>query len=122
MAKCCILNLNKNAILASEAEVADTSWRRMKGLLGRKAEEFGAGKALWIMPSQGVHTIGMSFPIDVAYLDKDRKVIHMCHDLMPYRVAAIKMRSRSVIEFPAGTLARTGTALGDVLEISEVNC
>jgi uncharacterized membrane protein (UPF0127 family) len=62
----------------------------------------------------------MSFPIDVVYLDSNRQVIHVCHKLAPFRIAALKLRARSVIELPAGTLARTQTTVGDILDISEV--
>ncbi|MEK6321622.1 MAG: DUF192 domain-containing protein [Acidobacteriota bacterium] len=116
-----LLNRSKQTVLASQAELADTSWTRMKGLLGRKPDEFTSGKGLWIVPSQGVHTVGMSFPIDVAYLDSQRRVIHMCHSLEPFRIGALKFKAHSVIELPAGTLAQTQTSVGDVLEISEVD-
>jgi len=116
-----LYNRSKQTVLASELELADTSWARLKGLLGRKPEEFAAGRGLWIVPSQGVHTIGMNFPIDVAYLDKKRRVIHLYHRLQPHRIAALKLGARSVIELPAGSLARARTDVGDVLEISEVN-
>jgi len=89
----------------------------MKGLLGQTAEDFPMGKGLWITPSQGVHTIGMKMPIDVAYLDSEYRVIHVCHRLAPFRIAALKLKARSVIELPAGTLAQTRTSVGDVLEI-----
>lgn len=92
----------------------------MKGLLGQTTEDFSAGKGLWIAPSQGVHTIGMKFPIDVVYLDSKNRVIHVSHSLAPFRIAALKLKARSVIELPAGTLAQTETAIGDVLEISEL--
>jgi len=89
----------------------------MKGLLGQTAEDFPAGKGLWITPSQGVHTIGMKMAIDVVYLDSAYRVVHLCHTLAPFRIAALKMKARSVIELPAGTLAETRTSVGDMLEI-----
>ena len=115
-----LLNRNRQTVLAAEVELADTSWTRMKGLLGQTAEDFRAGKGLWITPSQGVHTIGMKFPIDVVYLDSGHRVIHMSHSLRPFRIAAVKLKARSVIELPAGTLAQTQTSVGDVLEISAI--
>jgi uncharacterized membrane protein (UPF0127 family) len=115
-----LLNRSKQTVLASEVELADTSWTRMRGLLGRKSDQFTSGKGLWIVPSQGIHTVGMSFPIDVLYLDSQRRVIHMCQRLGPFRIAALKFRARSVIELPAGTLAQTLTDVGDMLEISEI--
>ena len=116
-----LLNRSKQTVLASEVQLADTSWTRMKGLLGRTSDDFSAGKGLWIDPSQGVHTIGMKFPIDVVYLDSKHRVIHVSHSLAPFRIAALKFKARSVIELPAGTLAQTETDIGDVLEISELN-
>jgi uncharacterized protein len=113
-----VINRSKDEVLATEVELADTSWTRMKGLLGRKAVDFSRGKGLWIVPSQGVHTIGMSFPIDVVYLDSERRVIHLCKSLAPHRIAAVKLKTRSVVEFPAGVLTESRTAVGDVLEIT----
>jgi len=113
------VNRSKQTVLAAEVELADTSWTRLKGLLGQTSEDFPAGKGLWIIPSQGVHTIGMKFPKDVVYLDSGHRVIYVSHALPPYRIAAVKFKARSVIELPAGTLARTGTSIGDVLEIKD---
>ena len=115
-----VFNLTRNTVLASEVELVDTEWTRIKGLLGRRAVDFASGKGLWIVPSQGVHTLGMSFPIDVAYLDSEYRDIHVCHKLAPFRIAALKLKARSVIELPAGTLAQTETSIGDVLEISAI--
>ena len=115
-----LLNRSKQTVLAREVELADTSWTRMRGLLGLKADQFTSGQGLWIVPSQGVHTVGMSFSIDVLYLDSKRRVIHVCHELAPFRIAALKLRARSVIELPAGTLAKTRTSVGDELELNEI--
>lgn len=120
MPKYRVVNRSKQTVLASDVELAETTWTRLKGLLGRKAEHFPSGKGLWIVPSQGVHTIGMSFSIDVVYLDSDRRVVHVCHNLVPFRFAAVKFKARSVIELPAGTLAKTRTDIGDALDISEL--
>jgi hypothetical protein len=111
-------NCTRQTLLASEVELADTGWARMKGLLGRKAAEFRNGKGLWITPSEGIHTIGMSFAIDVVYLGADSRVLRVYHRLAPFRIAAVKLKSSSVIELPAGTLARTQTQVGDLLQIS----
>lgn len=104
-------------MIAAGVERAESPWERMKGLLGRSSGEFGTGRGLWISPSQGIHTIGMQFPIDVVYLDYAGRVIKAYHRLAPYRVAAVLLRARSVLELPAGTLELTGTEVGDFLEI-----
>jgi uncharacterized protein len=112
-----VYNRSRNVQIASEVELADTGWTRMKGLLGRTPKDFSEGKALWIIPSQGIHTIGMAFPIDVAYLSSDGQILRVYHQLAPFRIGALMLRARSVLELPAGILGRTQTDVGDLLEI-----
>jgi uncharacterized protein len=88
----------------------------MKGLIGRSGVEFVPGQALWLVPSDGIHTIGMRFPIDAVYLDSNGRVLKLYRELAPFRVAAIKLKARSVLELPSGTLAQTHTEVGDILE------
>jgi len=111
-----VFNCTKQTLVVSTLEVAETGWSRMRGLLGRSAEEFRPGKGLWILPSEGIHTIGMSFPIDVAYLDAKQRVIHIYKQLAPFRIAAVKLKAKSVLELPAGTLVESKTEVGDLLE------
>jgi hypothetical protein len=114
------LNRYRQTVLASECEAAESGWARMKGLLGRSKEDLPPGMGLWLVPASSIHTIGMAFPIDVAYLDREGRVIHMYHSLPPFRVAAIKFKTHSILELPAGTLARTRTEVGDILEFRKV--
>ena len=102
--------------MGSEVEPARSTWARMKGLIGRSLQEFTPGRGLWIVLSQGIHTIGMGFPIDAVYLDARGRIIRLYHSLIPGRVAALNWKTRSVLELPAGTLEKTGTQVGDLLE------
>ena len=107
-------------MVASDVELAESPWRRIKGLLGRASRDFQAGKGLWIVPSKGIHTIGMSFPIDVIYLDCNRRVVHAYQGLLPFRAGALSVRTQSILELPVGELSRSRTSVGDLLEFSEV--
>jgi uncharacterized protein len=117
MEKYSVFNLTKHVVVASEIVRADSWWPRMKGLLGCSASDLAGGKGLWIEPCQGIHTIGMSFPIDVAYLDATGCVLRLYFSLRPYRLAAWKFRARSVLELAPGTLSNSGTTVGDVIEL-----
>jgi hypothetical protein len=88
----------------------------MKGLMGRAPEHFPPGSGLWILPSNGIHTFGMRFPIDAAYLDSHRRVVRVYKRLVPSRIAALSFRAKSVLELPAGTLEAARTEVGDELE------
>jgi hypothetical protein len=111
-----VVNITRGITVGDKIELADTSLKRMFGLLGRSG--LNAGGGLWIKPSSGVHTVGMSFPIDVVGLDRNRKVIKLWRCLVPFRVTSISFRMHSVLELPSGTILRSQMELGDRLQIS----
>ena len=108
----------RHAYLARHLRVADTHWSRFCGLMGTNAGSFPAGQGLWIVPSRGVHTFAMRFPIDVIYLDSDKVVVHLEENLKPWRLAPVRLRATSVLELPGSTLSSTQTAIGDEIEIA----
>lgn len=112
------LNRTRGTALATSLALADTHWTRLRGLLGLRADDFRNGCGIWIVPCHGVHTLGMGFPIDVVYLDRGMKVIHMEKELQPWRIAPVRGAAASVLELPSRSLAATGTELGDTIEIS----
>ena len=106
---------DQSRMLGTSVEVADTAFRRLIGLLGRKALTGGGG--LLIRPSSGVHTFFMLFPIDVVGLDKERRVVRLWKILRPWRVTKVSLEVRTVLELPAGQIAACGVQLGDKLQI-----
>ena len=111
-----IINLTKETWLATKVRKADNFLTRLVGLL--KRTHLGPEEALWLMPSKGIHTIGMKFPIDVVFLTKSNEVIGLISGLAPYRISTVHLRGYSVIELPNGTIKKSHTELGDKLEIS----
>lgn len=112
-----VMNVTQNSTVAELVEVADTSAKRRKGLLGRNG--LPKGKGLLIRPCESVHTFAMRFPIDLIYLDRAHRVQKVRHAVGPWRVSAC-LRAHSVIELAAGTIADTGTCRGDQLRIIPV--
>jgi uncharacterized membrane protein (UPF0127 family) len=113
-----VYNKTRETFVATEVVVADSYLRRLVGLLGKTKRWARLGAGLWIIPSSGVHTIGMLFPIDVLFLTKEKEVIHVEEHLRPFRVSKVSFKALSVLELPAHTIYRTGTKVGDRLEIS----
>src|SRR5437868_3932764 len=107
-------NLDTGSVIADRVNVADTRATRRAGLLNR--DGLGQGEALWIVPSRGVHTIGMRFAIDVIALDERGVVIDRVENLVPWRIRLPRRGTAGVLELAAGTLARTGTGLGHRIE------
>lgn len=98
-------------VLAS-LEIARDRRSRRRGLLGR-ADLTGA---FLIERCRAVHTIGMSFAIDVVYLDAGRRVIDI-DTMPPGRIGRPRLGARSVVEAREGAFERWGVAVGDTLEV-----
>ncbi len=110
-------NQTRQTYLATRLKSAVTHWTRLRGLIGTSERDFPSGSGLWIAPCRGVHTFAMSFPIDVLYLDTENAVVHIETDLKPWRLAPVRIRSKSVLELPSGSVRLSGTANGDKIKI-----
>jgi len=107
-----VRNETRNSVLAESADVADSSAKRQKGLLGRDSLPVGYG--LWIVPCEAVHTYGMRFPIDVLYLDRKKRVRKVRRAMVPWRLSMCLL-AHSVLELPPGVIQQSGTEPGDQL-------
>jgi len=110
-----ILNTTKNTVLGDRIRIAETSLSRMIGLLGQRSLEPGTG--LLIFPSQAIHTVAMRFAIDVIFVDRKWRVVHLRSAMVPYRLTGIHWRARCVLELPVGVIAQTSTGIGDQLAV-----
>jgi uncharacterized membrane protein (UPF0127 family) len=99
--------------VGSKVAVADSWWHRFRGLLARPALKVGEG--LLLIGCGSVHTIGMTYPIDVAFVDADGRVVRSYPRLRPWRVGLGGDEAVHALELPAGRLAETGTVAGDRL-------
>ncbi len=100
-------------VLAS-AERAGSHGSRARGLLGRD----GISGAMVLAPCRGVHTIGMRFAIDVAFLDAEGIVLKITH-MRRNRIGLLVWKARSVIEAEAGAFERWGLKVGQQVELRE---
>jgi uncharacterized membrane protein (UPF0127 family) len=113
-----ISNLTRKVVLAHIVEVADRGATRRKGLLGR--DSLPPGEGLWIVPCESVHTLFMTFPIDLVYLDRNKKVKKVVSSVPPWRLSAC-LSAHSILELASGTIERTQTSPGDMLEFSSID-
>ena len=97
-------------IVCERVVVADSAYRRMRGLLGRKYLRQGEGMLL--RPGWSIHTAFMRFPIDAVFLDADQVVIKIEHDVGPWHTVSCR-GAREVVELPAGECRRRGLEIGD---------
>lgn len=95
---------------------ATTMWERMRGLLGRPP--LVPGEGMLIDECGMVHTFGMRYQLDLAFLDPRGCVCKLVHGLRPARCAGT-FGARSTLELTPGTLAQAGLKVGDQLRWQE---
>src|SRR5579863_10751982 len=115
-----VYNKMKETFIATEVTVADSYLTRLVGLLGKTRRWAQLGKGLWIVPSRGVHTIGMLFPIDLIFLSKEKEVVHIEEHVRPFRISKVSLKANSVLELPPHTIYHSRTQVGDQLEIARM--
>lgn len=96
--------------LGSRVMVADSWWRRLRGLLARPPMKNGEG--LLLLRCGSVHTAGMAYAIDVAFLDAEGRVVRSIAHLRPWRIGLGGTDAVHALELPAGRLEDTGTVPG----------
>ena len=110
-----LINQTKNSILAEEVFLADTSLKRLKGLLGKKL--LPSGQALIIRPCSSVHTFFMRFAIDVIFVNKQDQIIRVIPDLKPFSMTRPYFHAAYVVELPVGVIKSTASLPGDTLKL-----
>src|SRR5258708_29053861 len=115
------VNRTRGMCLAENVRVARTHWMRLHGLIGTDESGFQRGQALWIVPCRGVHTLAMRFALDVIYLNQSGCVVDVQAGVKPWRFAPVHLRAASVLELPSGVIQRSGTVIGDQIEIVHAN-
>jgi uncharacterized membrane protein (UPF0127 family) len=113
-----LVNATKKTTVSDKCHFANTVLKRMVGLLNRG--RFEKGEGLLLDRCYGIHTVGMRFPIDVLFLDKDLHVIRAVKALPPYRTCIVK-KSVYVLEVPVGALDSSHTEEGDQIQIRTAN-
>jgi uncharacterized protein len=113
------IKLENGPELASRAWATENTFERVQGWLKRKSVEPGEG--LLICPCASIHTFGMSFAMDVAFLDRKGRALKLVPNVGPSRLVWGPWRGIflpflvQVLEVPAGVLAAASVGIGQTL-------
>ena len=111
----CVFNRTRESFLSLSVTLADTHFKRLKGLVGKLRLKGDEG--IWVVPSHGVHTIGVLFSIDLLYLDSQDRVIGIEESFGTFRIGPVRTNCASVLELPTRTIYCSQTQIGDQLLI-----
>ena len=104
--------LVRDGEVLSSLEVVNSRRARARGLLGRE----GIDGAMLLPGTRSVHTFGMRFPIDVAFLDRDWRVVRVV-TMKRGRITRLVVKAQVVIEAEAGSFREWNLTCGDQLEL-----
>lgn len=109
-----LINERTGEVILDDLQIADTFFARFRGLMGRPSIPENMG--LMIAPCNSVHCFFMKFPIDVIFLDKEDRVVHISENMKPGSISPIVRKSYSVIEANA-TVFQKNIKIGDNVKI-----
>ena len=112
-----IQNRTRGTTLASKARVAKNFVARGRGLMF--TDPMSPGEGLIIAPCNSIHMFFMRFPLDIVFVDAQNRVLFMYEGIKPWRLGRIVRGAKSAIELPEGTIAASGTQVGDILSVGK---
>jgi len=110
-----IKNNTKNTVIAKKYVYCRTVLSKFRGLMFRKKTD----KALIFIFSQekiiSIHMLFVFFPIDVLWLDKNKKVVQIKEHFNPFTLCKAKKAAKYLIELPVNTIKSSRTEIADTI-------
>lgn len=112
-----LVKSNNNEVICDNLLIADSFFRRFKGLMFTKNLPYYQG--LYIKPCNSIHTFFMNYSIDVLYVDKNHKILAINEEFEPGRIGPYVKGAKAVIELPAGKVKERELNVGQALLIEK---
>ncbi|NQU98675.1 DUF192 domain-containing protein [Candidatus Woesearchaeota archaeon] len=112
-----ITNTTKGKILVKKNKICVSSWSQAKGLMfARKQIDFGLIFEFKKLKKTSLHMIFVFYPIDVLFLDENKRVVDLKEDFKPFGFYNSKKRVKYVIELPLYTIKFSNTSINDIID------
>lgn len=108
-----LINKTNNTIISENVMVADTFFKRLKGLMFTK--ELPDQSSLHIIPCSEIHTFNMKYSIDVLYLDVNNNILAINEELQSGKIGKRVKNAVSVIELPSGKIKKANIEVGQTV-------
>ena len=114
-----ITNETRDTVIAERCKVASGLFQLIFGL--HLLPRIQSGQGLLLPGATTIDTTFMGYPIDLVFLDRDRRVTKLVTHLRPWRFALWNPGARDCLELPAGAADGSGTQKGDQLRFEETS-
>lgn len=111
-------NQKNNSILAKKAKFCKTLFSKALGLMFSKKNK----TLIFIFNKEKVISLHMFFvlyPIDVVFLNKNKKVVEIKENFKPFTCYTPKNKAKYIIELPKETIKKTKTSIGDTISFKK---
>ncbi|MBM3998808.1 MAG: DUF192 domain-containing protein [Planctomycetes bacterium] len=98
-----LIDVETGEVIIAKLQVADTFWRRFRGLQFRRP--LAPDEGLLLTPCRSIHTHWMRFSIDAAMLDRQGVVLNVVNRVRPWRWVRGSAETHSILEAASGQLA-----------------
>jgi uncharacterized membrane protein (UPF0127 family) len=111
LASSMLRNKARRTILSKKFTLCESRLRQARGLMfsSKKDLIFVLDREKYVP----LHMFFVFFPIDVLFLDKNKRVVDMKERFRPFTLYHPKALASHVLELQAGTIASSKTMLGD---------
>ena len=113
-----VTNETRGSVVAERCRVASGLFQTIFGL--HLLPRLKTGEGLLLPGATTIDTTFMGYPIDLVFLDRDRRVTRLVPNLVPWRFALWNPGARDCLELPAGAVHASATQQGDQLRFEEL--
>jgi len=112
-----IKNKSKKTIISKKYCLCKSNASKARGLMFRIKPK----PLIFVFEKEKIvslHMMFVFFPIDVVYLNKNKKVVEIKSNFRPFRLYSPKKNAMYVIELPENTIKKSRTSIGDSISFS----
>lgn len=110
-------NTTKNALISRETKYCNNILSKAIGLMFSRKQDRALIFSFKNEVKECLHMFFVFYPIDVIFLNKDRKVVEMKENFKPFTFYMPKKKARYIIELLSGSIKKSKTSLGDMINI-----
>lgn len=112
-----IMNKTRNIVLGKNSIIRKTPLQLSAGLMFHKKLS-DEGMIFFLDENKKIsfHMFFVFFPIDIIFLDGNKRIVDMKENFKPFRIYNPKQKAKYAIELPKGTISKTKTEIGDQIE------
>ena len=109
-----IKNTTKKTLLAKDAKPCKSIFSRTRGLMFSKPRPL-----IFVFEKEKIiplHMLFVFYPIDALFLDKNKIVVEIKENFMPFTLYSPKKKSKYILELPKDIIRETKAGIGDKIE------